>query len=506
MNDSLKPTRPTTAIRGAFLSVGMRWTDRLLGILSTVILARLLIPEDFGLVAMAMVAVGFFDVLLDLGVSAALIQHDHAGHEEFSTAWTLRLAQCVVTALLLVALTPLVADYYDDPRVLNVLRVAAITVLIGGFENIGTASFLRNMELGRDFQFVLFKRLVSVACTIVLAIALRSYWALILGSLVSRLVGVGASYRMSRFRPYLTLSRVSTIWAFSQWSLLTGIARYLNGAIPRLVLGGRANAAALGTYAVGEEVAMLPTSELLAPLGRVMFPAFAAAKNSPGELLRLVTLAQAVQAMLAIPLSLGMVLVADDAIPLLLGQQWTAAVPIAQIVALTGVATALGYSPGYMLTVTGRMHVLCCYTWAKTLLLVLLILLVFRGADAERIAMAGLVTSVVGLVALQAIAWKALPGFGGMRFWSQTWRPVLSAALMSAVVFAVSVALVDAGRLPRLIAEIGAGALVYSLSTLALWLAAGRPLGAESYSLERVRLWLARASPISKTRLRSQRK
>jgi len=58
-------------------------------------------------------------------------------------------------------------------------------VLIGGFENIGTVSFLRNMELGRDFQFVLFKRLVSVACTIVLAIALRSYWALILGSLVA---------------------------------------------------------------------------------------------------------------------------------------------------------------------------------------------------------------------------------------------------------------------------------------------------------------------------------
>lgn len=58
-------------------------------------------------------------------------------------------------------------------------------MLIGGFENIGTVSFLRNMELGRDFQFVLFKRLVSVACTIVLAIALRSYWALILGSLVA---------------------------------------------------------------------------------------------------------------------------------------------------------------------------------------------------------------------------------------------------------------------------------------------------------------------------------
>jgi len=484
MTDSLQPTRPTTAIRGAFLSVAMRWTDRLLGTLSTVILARLLIPEDFGLVAMAMVAVGFFDVLLDLGVGAALIQHDHAGREEFSTAWTLRLAQCVVTALLLVALAPVVADYYDDPRVIDVLRVAAITVIVGGLENIGTVSFQRNMELGRDFQFVVFKRLVKVACTVGLAIAMRSYWALILGSLVSRLMGVGASYWMSRFRPHLTLSRISSIWTFSQWSLLTGIARYLNGAIPRLVLGGRANAAALGAYSVGEDIAMLPTSELLAPLGRVMFPAFAAAKNSQGELLRLVTLAQAVQALLAIPLSLGVVLIADDAIPLILGQQWTSAVPIAQIVALTGVASALGYSPGYMLTVTGRMHVLCGYTWAKTLLLVLLILLVFRGADAERIAMAGLVTSVIGLVALQAIAWKALPGFGGVRFWSQTWRPLVSAALMTLAVSAVSVALVDIERLPRLIAKVGAGVSVYGLSTLVLWLAAGKPLGAESYLLK----------------------
>jgi lipopolysaccharide exporter len=215
-----------------------------------------------------------------------------------------------------------------------------------------------------------------------------------------------------------------------------------------------------------------------------MFPAFAAAKNSQGELLRLVTLAQAVQALLAIPLSLGVVLVADDAIPLILGQQWTSAVPIAQIVALTGVASALGYSPGYMLTVTGRMHVLCGYTWAKTLLLVLLILLVFRGADAERIAMAGLVTSVIGLVALQAIAWKALPGFGGVRFWSQTWRPLVSAALMTLAVSAVSVALVDIERLPRLIAKVGAGVSVYGLSTLVLWLAAGKPLGAESYLLK----------------------
>ena len=174
MNESLEPSQPTTATRGALLSVGMRWTDRLLGLVSMAILARLLVPEDFGLVAMAMVAVGFFDVLLNLGVSAALIQHERAGREEYSTAWTLRLAQCVATALLLFALAPLIADYYDDARVVGVLRVAAVTVLIGGLENIGTVSFQRNMEFGRDFQFVVLKRLAGFICAIVLALALRS--------------------------------------------------------------------------------------------------------------------------------------------------------------------------------------------------------------------------------------------------------------------------------------------------------------------------------------------
>ena len=494
MDDGLKPTRPVTAFRGAFLTVGMRWTDRLLGLVSTVILARLLVPDDFGLVAMATVVVGLFDVLLNLGVSAALIQHGRAGAEEFSTAWTLRLAQCAVTALALAVLAPFAADYYGDPRVTGVLWVSAIAVLVGGCENIGTVSFQRNMEFGRDFQFALIKRLIGLVFTIVAAVVLRSYWALVLGSLVSRLAGVAASYWMSRFRPKLTLSRIAEIWSFSQWSLFTNIAHYLNGAIPRFVLGGRANAAALGAYTMGEEIAMLPTTELLAPLGRVMFPSFAAARNSPGDLLRLVSLAQAVQTLLAIPLSIGVVLVADDAVLLLLGEQWTAAVPIAQIVALTGVASALGHSPSYMLIATGGMRILGWYTWAKLLLLVLLLMLVFRSADPFWIAMAGLVTAATGLVALQAIAWKAMPGFGGRPFWSRTWRPLVSAGLMAVAVIAVSAALDDAGRLPRLAAGIAAGAAVYALSVLVLWTACGRPPGAESYLHEQLSAWRARRS------------
>src|SRR5262249_23312837 len=150
LRDPLQASRPTTAFRGAILTVGMRWTDRMLGLVSTLVLARLLVPADFGLVAMAMVLVGLLDVLLDLGVSAALIRDLGAGSEDFHTAWTLRLAQATVAALMLVACAPVAADYYDDERIVAILRAIAITVFVGGLENIGTVSFQRNMEFGRD--------------------------------------------------------------------------------------------------------------------------------------------------------------------------------------------------------------------------------------------------------------------------------------------------------------------------------------------------------------------
>ena len=100
MSDPLKASlRRTTAFRGAILTVGMRWTDRLMGLVSTLILARLLVPEDFGLVAMAMVIAGLLDVLLDLGVSAALVQNARADSDDFHTAWTLRLCQVSLAAI-----------------------------------------------------------------------------------------------------------------------------------------------------------------------------------------------------------------------------------------------------------------------------------------------------------------------------------------------------------------------------------------------------------------------
>jgi O-antigen/teichoic acid export membrane protein len=305
---------------------------------------------------------------------------------------------------------------------------------------------------------------------------------------VSRLAGVGVSYWVSGFRPRLSLARFSRIWSFSQWNILAGIGSYLYLGAGRFVIGGRDSAAVLGAYSVGDEIASMPTTELLAPLGRVMFPAFAGAKHDTVELLRLATLALSIQALIAIPASVGVALVARDAIPLLLGPKWLMAVPFAQIIALANITVSLGHSAVYMMTALGRIRTLCIYQWSRVMTMVALVVVIFPAADAEGVALARLATGFVGLIVLQSLAGRALPGFVGPTMLRQIWRPLLGSAVMALAVLGAARLLDDAAPISRLAASVGIGAVTYGLTTLVLWRAFGSPPGAETYILEKLKL------------------
>ena len=221
-------TRTVSPSRGAVIVVGMRWTDRLVGLASTVILARLLLPEDFGLIAMASIVIGLIDVLLDFGVNVALIHNKQATQEDFDTAWTLRLAQSALAAAIVYVAAEPAAAYFRDPRVVPVIQVLSLALLLSGFENIGTVTFQKRREFGVEFRFFFIRRISAFVITIVAAWLLRSYWALVIGTLSGRAVGVALSYAMHPMRPRISLARIGPLLSFSSWNLLRGIAGYLN--------------------------------------------------------------------------------------------------------------------------------------------------------------------------------------------------------------------------------------------------------------------------------------
>lgn len=476
-----------SVFHSALLTVAMRWTDRLIGLVSMVILARLLVPADFGIVSMASIVVGLIDVLLDLGVNVALIQNRDAGPEDYDTAWTLRLIQASLAGALIYFSAPLAADYYRNPLVADVLRVMGASVLICGWENIGIVAFQKHLEFGKDFQFFFWKRIAGFAITMVAVWLVHSYWAMVLGTLGSRVVGILLSYVMHPYRPKLSLSRFSKLWSVSQWVLIRNIGAYLDARTDKLLVGRRTDAATAGAYSVADEIAALPTTELLAPLGRVLFPAFVQKRDDPAGFARSVSTAIGVQTMVAIPACVGLSMVADDVVFLLLGPNWSQSVPLMRIMAISNLLIALTHSGGHALMATGKVRMLALTTWLQASLFVCLAIAYVPDASALEIAEIRLAVVSTGALVLALLVLSQVTGLGIKGFFGPLLRPLLASGCMAFSLIKLHPLLSGIAPMLRLAIEVGAGGIAYSVCALSLWAIVGRPRdSAESYLLKNI--------------------
>lgn len=485
-------SRRTSPLRSAVLVVSMRWTDRLVGLLSTIILARLLVPDDFGIIAMASLTIGLVEVLLDLGVNVALVQNRAPTPQHYDTAWTLRLAQTGVAAVAVAAAAAPAAGYFGDPRIVLVLYVMALALVLGGLENIGVVTFQKEMRFGLDFRLLFSKRLAGFVITIAAAWLLRSYWALVIGTIGGRLVGVVLSYQLHPMRPRLSLSKLSELFSVSQWTLLNGIAAYLNRSLHKFGVARVSSSATTGAYALADDISAMPASELLAPLNRVLFPAFVEAKENMVELKRLYLLAQALQTMVAVPACVGLALVAHDAVLVLLGRTWLVAVPFVQLLSLANIFQAITTSGGYVILTMGHFRKVALLNWTQVLCFVLGAAAFLHQPDALEIATLYLAVVGVGFVVAAFLILGSLPGLRPMEVVRSTLRPLLGTAVMAAVLFQAGEWLAPPGGPWLLGAKVAIGIATYIAAVAAMWWLAGKPAGAESYFFSKLGSWKRR--------------
>ena len=493
-NESAGPRRsiapPEVAARssvvgGASITIAWRLIDRLISLVSTPILARLLTPEDFGLVAMASVAAGLVGVFLELGVNAALIQQRNPTPEHFDAAFTLRLIQAGTAGVFIFALSWPAAAYFDDPRLVGVIQVVAATSVVGGFENIGIVLLQKHFEFRRELRYFLARRLISFAVTISLAFALRTYWALVLGTLIGQIVSVTLSYVVQPFRPRVGLARVRDILSFSQWVVVRGIGHYISSSLPSLLLGRHASAAAVGIYRGGSELSSLAAGEVLAPLARVLYPALVEARESVEAFRRAVSLALGIQFMFAMPACVGIALVADEAVAVLLGPKWNEAAPVLRLLALGNAFVVFHHTGGYALMAMGKIKVQAIMTWVDAALFAALALALLAQFKPEAVA-------EIRLIVTTMIVWSyaALLSQSPLRIpWSAILRsfarPLAACGVMALALVALDFT-VAAAPVYMLALKIGVGTFAYTIVVLVLWRIAGRPAGAEQYLIDKL--------------------
>jgi lipopolysaccharide exporter len=488
-------SRSVSTAVGVLIVVGMRWTDRLIGLVSTMVLARLLVPEDFGIIAMASLVIGLIDVLLDMGVNITLIQNKDATQDDYDAAWTLRLLQSALASALIVVAAHPAAAYFHDLRLSSVIQVLAVSVLLAGCENIGIVSFQKKMEFGREFRFFFARRLIGFLITMAAAWYLQSYWALVIGTLAARLAAVVLSYALHPMRPRLSWVRMIPMLTFSSWNLLRGTSCYLAENLHRLLVGRRESTPVMGSYALASDIAAMPSVELLAPLNRVLFPLLVAVKDDPPQLKRVFLLAIAVQALIGVPAGAGLALVAHEAVRALLGERWMAAVPFIQIMGCINIVSALSVSGGYVLLAMGRAKVTALHAWGQVLMFAVLAEALIPTGGAMAIAGLRLAVATAGLLSFIYLIGREQPSWRLLDVLRCVWRPCAAAAVMGLVLLGLPSMAHWPVLLPLLLKS-GLGALVYGATVLALWLIGGRPDGAEAYLLGKFkRLRKGRAGP-----------
>ncbi len=484
--------RSQSILQGAAFTVASRWADRLIGVVSTLVLARLLAPDDFGIIAIASLVIGLADVMLDLGVNVALIQRRNAQQAHFNTAWTLRLIQTTLATVIVIIAAPFASEYFHDERIQPVLQVLSLSLLLSGFENIGIVTFQKEMQFGAEFRFLFLRRIGGALTTIAAALILQSYWALVIGALTGRVIGVGLSYAMHPMRPALSAEKFKDIFSVSQWMLARSVGGYLHNNFHRALVGNQTTVATMGAYTLANEISGMPSAELLSPLNRVLFPAFVAAKDNLIELKRLFLRAQGLQTLIAVPAAIGLALVSDEAVRLFLGEKWLPAVPLLQILALVNIGQALTTSSSYVLIALGHVRNSVISTWLLILLFGILALTVFADAGAVTIAWLRLaVGAFAGIWISLWLLFRAMPSLHYRDVVGAVVRPIVGAAGMAGTVIFASQHIQLS--LPLMLSfKILLGTITYVGLVMAMWQLANRPVGAESYLLNNTHALLRR--------------
>lgn len=480
--------------RGAGWVVAWRMVTRSLGVLSTLVLVRLLAPADFGLVALAASFSVSIEAFSWIGIEEGVIRHKSPTPALMDTAFTLSVLRGAAIFLVVAALALPASRFFGDPRLAGVLVALGCAVLIENFTNVGIIEFRREFSFHREFQLYLLPRILSIAVAIGSAALLHSYWALLAGINANQFFRVLFSYAMHPYRPRLRLSEWRQMAGYSAWNSVISGAGALRDRVDTMMVGRLMTSASVGFYALGYEIAGLPVTELIAPLTRAAFAGFAAAyrdETDAGQTwLRLVSS----MALLTFPAGVGMSAIAAPLVLLAFGPGWEQAVPVMQVLGIPLCLTVFGMVAQTLFLAHGHMRASLVITVGATVLRVALLAALIPPLGLYGAALAAGAGVALEQVLSAAWAMRRLRLSVAADLLPQIWRCVLATAAMAA-----ALALAGFGWRPIdlvwLPVAIALGAAVYGLTLMLLWLVCGRPAGPEADVAELVARLRRRTRP-----------
>ena len=324
--------------------------------LTTAILARLLSPDDFGLVGMALVVLGFLNIFKDLGTSAAIIQRKEIEDPLISSIFWLNVGFGAVATTILFAGAPLIAWFYHEPRLTSVMQVFATTFILSGLGIVQNALLQRSLAFNKLAKIELTAIIFGSTLGITLAAMGAGVWSLVIQTISTVFLTTVFLWLQSNWRPKLKFdwTELKTILSYSLNLTGFNILNFLSRNTDYLLIGRYLGATALGYYTLAYQILLFPVQNISAVVSKVMFPVYSKIQTDNAYFSRVYLDVASTIAFFTFPLMMGAFLLAHPLVSVIFGEKWAQSAFLIQILAPVGAIQSIAATVGLIYQAKGK--------------------------------------------------------------------------------------------------------------------------------------------------------
>jgi lipopolysaccharide exporter len=432
---------------GASWMVALRFSVKGIGLVSTLILVRILTPEDFGLVAIAMSFFALLELIAKFGFETVIIQKQNPSREHYDTAWSFNVLFGILACLLTICVSGQVAKFYEIQK----------------------------------FKLHIIPKLISSFTTIILVFWLKSYWALVIGTLILKGSTTILSYFMHPYRPKFTFVAWEELFNFSKWLMINNLLSFINSRSPEMIVAKIITPEAAGYFTISKEMSTLVTSEVASNVNSAAFPGYSKLSNEIGKLKVMYLDVMAFISFIVIPAGVGVASISGLFVPVVLGLQWIESIELVRYLAMGSLFFALNSNTGYVFLAIGQPKILSLLNLFRVSMFIPLLLCLTHYFGVVGAAGAVLITTIsMFLIFSVFTCFKLKIKFSEII--NIHFRPAFASFVMFIVVIIIQpVFILWFGGIGwgALSCCIIVGSITYSLCVYSLWVVAGRPASPE---------------------------
>lgn len=461
MSEQQQKNPKQKVVGGLFWSFGERICAQLVTLIVGVILARILSPDDYGVISIVMVFITVCDVFVTSGFGTAIVQKKEVDKTDYNTAFYMSFIMSIVLYVVLFFTAPYIASFYEKEILTNVIRVLGVRLIITSLNTIQQAHLQREMKFRKFFIATIFGTVISCGVGIAMAYCGYGVWALVAQYLTNTVIDTLVLCIVGGWNPGLKISKkkAKEIYSFGWKVLCTNLVFTSESSIRSLIVGKKFGSEDLAYYDQGRKYPSLLVDNVNTTIQKVMLPTFSRMQDDKAELKRVLRRSVKIATYVLTPLLIGFAAVAQTFVPVVLTEKWAFAIPFIWIFCFQYLTRPIESSCHQALLAIGKSGLVFGIMVAINVVgIILTIVAVFVLNSVLWIALFSLMSTFISLVCFLAFSNKLL-GYRAKEQLSDIMPSLVIGAAMGGCVFAMNY--IPISDVALLIIQIVSGAVIY---------------------------------------------